>query len=664
MLKKKLDFTKILLSLPSSTKQIFALLCDTFLSFFCVLAAFYLRLDQLVPVNFNVLLPFFTSVCLVLPIFWFNGIYRTLFRYSIESILFSIAIAISIYAFFYFSIFTLYSFKNIPRSIGILQPLLLFFMVIISRLFIKFIIDLSSSNKSKNYKTTLIYGAGNAGRQLASGLENNFEFKVVGFLDDDKRLHGQVLLGHNIYSPKQLEKLIETKSVNIILLAIPSISRFKRNLILDNLQKYKLKVQTLPSVEDIVDGKITVSNIKEFQINDLLNRDQIKPIQTLMYKNIKSQVVMVTGAGGSIGSELCKQILRYEPKILILFEISEFALYKIYEELRLINKDVKIIPLVSNIQDEIILKKILEVFRVDTIYHAAAYKHVPIVEANIYQGIMNNIFGTLNLTRLAIEFSVKNFVLISTDKAVRPTNIMGATKRLAELCVQSLSNENFNKQINFSIVRFGNVLESSGSVIPKFKKQINNGGPITLTHPEVTRYFMTTTEAAQLVIQAGAMSNNCEIFVLDMGESIKIKDLIYRLVHLLGLSIKDEENAEGDIEIIITGLRPGEKLYEELFLGDNPIPTSHKKILKANDPFIPFDKLMKDLDILRSLTINHKIEEVRNFLQKTLNSYRPKDDIVDNIYLEHFNIKDEVKYKQPTSKKIPVNDINQKNILN
>jgi FlaA1/EpsC-like NDP-sugar epimerase len=393
-------------------------------------------------------------------------------------------------------------------------------------------------------------------------------------------------------------------------------------------------VQTLPTVADIIQGRVSLSDIKDLDVDDILNRDQVLPNPQLLSKNITSKVVLVTGAGGSIGSELARQITKKNPQKLLLLELNEFALYKIYEELKIVNENLKIIPLFVNVQDQNKVNEIFKTFKVDTVYHAAAYKHVPLVEENISESIRNNVFATLAVVKASLSQSVENFVLISSDKAVRSTNIMGASKRLAELCVQGLYKNVKNNKTKISIVRFGNVLESSGSVIPKFKKQIKDGGPITLTHPDVARYFMTLTEASQLVIQAGAMSEDCDVFVLDMGESVKIKDLIYRIVKLSGLTVKDKNNEEGDIEIKIIGLRPGEKLYEELLLGDNPQKTKHPKIQKAQDPFIPFNQLEVDLNNLRTLLDHNKVFEVKELLTKIVKTYQSNSAIVDHIYLE------------------------------
>jgi len=632
----KQSIIKSILDLPRSIKQIIAIFCDLNLCVICVVLAYYLRLEEFVSIKGSAGIAVVISVCMALPIFWFTRLYRSVFRYSGLNIVLLVSVSVFVYGLAYFSIITLYKIDEVPRSIGVLQPMLLFFMIILSRLFVKyiFIIDF----KKKFLKKTLIYGAGNAGRQLATSLYNSYEFKVVGFLDDDEKLWNQFLDGIKIYNPNNLEKIIQFKDIDLVLLALPSVTRFRRNQILEKISKYKLKVQTLPSVMDIVDGKVTLTDIKELDINDVLNREPVPPKQELLNKNIKDQVVLVTGAGGSIGSELCRQIIKIKPKVLVLCELNEFALYKIYEELKIINQKLKIIPLLVNVQNENKINKILKIFKVKTIYHSAAYKHVPLVETNICEGVMNNVFGTYSIASCAMEQCVENFVLISSDKAVRPTNIMGATKRLSELCLQALYNHYHEKNINMSIVRFGNVLDSSGSVIPKFKKQIKEGGPITLTHPEVTRYFMTITEAAQLVIQAGAMSKNCDVFILDMGNSIKIIDMINRIINLSGLSVKNEKQPDGDIEIKIIGLRPGEKLYEELLLGVNPQPTAHEKIQKAKDPYLPFGELKKDLDVLKLLSANDNAIETKQLLEKMIDLYQSEYEIVDYMHLEELGL--------------------------
>ena len=625
-----------ILSLPPFVKRIICIIIDLSLCVLCTWSAFYLRLDQFILIQGPALTAVIVAVALALPVFWLLGLYRTIFRYSGLSIMFSISIALLVYGLLYFLVFGVYGVVGIPRSIGVLQPMLLFFAIVSSRLFVKYIFggNYLFKDKSQFLKKVLVYGAGSAGRQLVSALANSNELKVVGFLDDDDRLHGQVLQSQKIYSSLRITDLIKSKEVQLILLALPSISRFRRNEILKSLSNYPLQVQTLPTVTDIIQGRVSLSDIKDLDVDDILNRDQVLPNTELLNKDITSKVVLVTGAGGSIGSELARQITKLNSQKLLLLELNEFALYKIYEELKIQDKNLKIIPLLVNVQDQIKVNEIFKTFKVDTVYHAAAYKHVPLVEENISESIKNNVFATLVVAEAALSHSVENFVFISSDKAVRATNIMGASKRLAELCVQGLYRNAKNNKTKMSIVRFGNVLESSGSVIPKFKKQIKDGGPITLTHPDVTRYFMTLIEASQLVIQAGAMSEDCDVFVLDMGKSVKIKDLIYRIVKLSGLSVKDENNKEGDIEIKIIGLRPGEKLYEELLLGDNPQKTQHPKIQKAQDPFIPFNQLEVDLNNLKNFLHNNKVLEIKELLAKIVKTYQSNSGIVDHVYLE------------------------------
>src|SRR6056300_1484829 len=631
------DLSKNIINLPRYTKRVIAILIDIGLCVFCTWLAFFLRLEEFVKINNVTTLAVEISILLAIPILWLMGLYKTIFRFQGSSIIFTVFVATFTYALFYFAVISIYGIQGIPRSIGIIQPLLLFLVITSSRISIKFLF-LSNFKKSKKKSNVLIYGAGSAGRQLLSSLEINTEMKLVGFLDDDTQFHRQIILGHTVYDPLNIDKLIIKKNIDIVLLALPSITRQKRNQIIYNLNKHKLIVKTLPSVQDIVEGKVSVSDIKDLTIDDLLNREQVKPNLQLLSKNINSKVVMVTGAGGSIGSELSRKIIKLNPKKLILVELSEFALYKISEELKSINKNVKIIPLLINIQNQSKIEKLFETFNIDTVYHAAAFKHVPLVEENMTESVRNNVFGTFVLAEVALKYNISNFVLISSDKAVRSTNIMRATKRLAEICVQSLYDYQ-NQKSKFAIVRFGNVLESSGSVIPKFKQQIKEGGPLTLTHPDVTRYFMTITEASQLVIQAGAMAEKCEVYVLDMGESVKIKDLIEKMIKLSGLSIKNNNNLDGDIEIKLTGLRPGEKLYEELLIGDNPQKTFHEKIQKAQDPFISFSKLKIDLDHLLNLIEDNKVEDVKNVLSKLVTSYQSNSKIIDHFYEQKSNSK-------------------------
>ena len=633
-------FLNSILSLHRYSKRTIAIITDIGLCTLCTWLAFTLRLEEFILFkNFN-FYPAFVSIIIAIPVFWLFGLYRTIFRYTGLSIILNILASTFVYGLFYFLIVGFYGIQGVPRSIGVIQPMLLFFGIIGSRLAIKYILTGNYSfKKSFNKKNVLVYGAGESGRQLVTALENSLEFKVVAFLDDNEQLHRQFILGKTVYSTIKLENLVKTKDISLVFLALPTISRSKRNQIIENLNQYKLTVKTLPSISEIVDGRITISDIKDLNVDDLLNRDEVQPDIKLLNKNINSKTVLVTGAGGSIGSELCRQIIKLKPKNLLLLELNEFALYKIYEELQSYNKDLKIISILVDAKEQTKLETIFETFKVDTVYHAAAYKHVPLVEENICEGVRNNVFSTLAVAKAAVKKKVSNLVLISSDKAVRPTNIMGASKRLSELCMQGIYNHTKDISTNFSIVRFGNVLESSGSVIPKFKKQIKEGGPITLTHEDVTRYFMTVTEAAQLVIQAGAMGKHSEVFVLDMGKSVKIRDLVDKMIKLSGFRIKDDKNLNGDIEVKITGLRPGEKLYEELLIGNNPQKTHHERIQKAQDPFIPFDQLKLDLDDLSTLLNNNKVVEVKKTLERLLPSYKSNSKIVDHIYKEQLNLK-------------------------
>lgn len=626
---------KVLL-LHRYTKRIIIVATDIFLCIISLWIALKLSFeDNLLLKNFDFRFALISSF-ISIPIFWFFGLYRTILRFSDTFIFYISFKAISLYGPIFFLIVVFLNFDGIHRSVGITQPLILFFGVISSRLLARYILSSNiSGKKTIQKKNVIVYGAGDAGRQLVIALENSLEFKVVCYVDDNILLHGRSLLGKQIHSPKQLEKLIHLKNINIVLLALPAINRSVRNKIINDLNKYRIIVKTLPTISEVVDGRITLSDIKDLNIDDLLNREEVKPNPKLLKKNIESKIVLVTGAGGSIGSELCRQIIRLNPNKLLLVELNEYSLYKTFNEISNLNEYLNIIPLLSNTQDELKIEKIIDTFKVNTIYHAAAYKHVPLVEENICEGLKNNIFSTVAVTNAAVKKNVSNLVLISSDKAVRPTNIMGASKRLSELYIQGIYEHYKNKSsTQFSIVRFGNVLESSGSVIPKFKKQIKEGGPVTLTHNDITRYFMTLTEASQLVIQAGAMGKNAEVFVLDMGDSIKIRELVLKMISLSGLSVKNDKNPDGDIEIIITGLRPGEKLYEELLIGDDPKKTIHPKIQKINENFIPYDQLNIYLQNLKKLIEINDVNQIKHLLIKIISNFNSNSKIVDHLHLE------------------------------
>ncbi|GAA5214045.1 hypothetical protein GCM10025776_05110 [Corallincola platygyrae] len=480
----------------------------------------------------------------------------------------------------------------------------------------------------------MIYGAGGSGRQLCIALRYSHEYAAVAFVDDDDTLAGTVIQGLKVLKPNDLSRLITKYSVKKVLLALPRASRKRRSQIISNLAPLSVEVLTVPNMPDIVSGKSKIDELRDVPIDDLLGRDTVAPHPTLMSADVLHKNVMVTGAGGSIGSELCRQILQQRPNRLVLFEISEFALYSIDKELTALSEelgvDVEIVPLLGSVQRKNRLSATMSAFQIHTVYHAAAYKHVPLVEYNVVEGVRNNVFGTLFSGEAALETGVETFVLVSTDKAVRPTNVMGTTKRMAELSLQALAE--ISNTTRFSMVRFGNVLGSSGSVIPLFKRQIASGGPITVTHPEIIRYFMTIPEAAQLVIQAGAMGKGGDVFVLDMGEPVKIVDLARNLINLSGLQVRDEDNPEGDVEIQFTGLRPGEKLYEELLIGDNVKTTSHERIMAADEVYLNWNELEVMLSKLDLACHNFDHDSIRALLLEAPTGFDPTDGIGDLVW--------------------------------
>ncbi len=643
------------LALPRPAKRLVALTVDLGLCVLSVWLAYYLRLGEFVSLSgsdgwaVGARRAAGTSIALALPIFIVSGLYRAIFRYSGWPALLAVARAVGIYGLLYASAFTAIGVAGVPRTVGIIQPILLLLFVGASRALARVWLgdQYLSILKRASRPKVLIYGAGTTGRQLAAAMANSHEMQVAGFLDDDDRLHGHVLNGQPIYNPADLDNLAATLNISDVLLAMPSLSRKRRNEILSQIRVARVAVRTLPSVTDLAQGKVSISDLRELDIDDLLGREPVTPNHILLAKNIVGKVVLVTGAGGSIGSELCRQILAVNPAKLLLIEQSEFALYAIHQELeeKLAGLDGAtppvLVPLLALVQDDDRMREIMSTWHPDTVYHAAAYKHVPLVEHNPAAGIKNNVLGTLRTAQAAAENGVSDFVLISTDKAVRPTNVMGASKRLAEMALQALAATQAGAGgtvgtggTKFSMVRFGNVLGSSGSVVPKFRQQIRDGGPITLTHPEVTRYFMTIPEAAQLVIQAGAMAKGGDVFVLDMGQPVRIMDLARRMVELSGLTVKDEQNPEGDIEIAVTGLRPGEKLYEELLIGDNPKPTVHPRIMKAHEEFIPWAEFEAKLTALEMALNVKDVGVIRLMMQQLVAGYTPSDDIVDWVYLE------------------------------
>lgn len=631
-----------MLALPRFAKRLLALSVDASLCVLTVWLAFYLRLGEWVALSAVPFLAVLASLLLALPVFIVSGLYRAIFRYSGWPALMTVTKAAVVYGLSFAALFTAMGVDGIPRTVGIIQPILLLLFVGASRVFARFWLGglYQSHLKLQSLPKVLIYGAGSSGRQLAGAMAHSNEMRVVGFLDDDFRLHGSVVNGQVIYSPADLSGLVTSLNVTDVLLALPTVSRHRRNEILDSMLAAKVSVRTLPSVMDLAQGRVSTSDLRELDIEDLLGRDPVMPNHILLGKNVSGKVVLVTGAGGSIGSELCRQIVKLGPASLLLVEQSEFALYALHQEL--LNKltvldspDIKLVPLLASVRDAERMHEIMSTWKPYTVYHAAAYKHVPLVEHNPAEGIKNNVLGTLVAAMAAAEHGVSEFVLISTDKAVRPTNIMGASKRLAEMVLQTLADDLARaRSTKFSMVRFGNVLGSSGSVVPKFRQQIKDGGPITLTHPDVTRYFMTIPEAAQLVIQAGAMAKGGDVFVLDMGKPVKIFDLAHRMVELSGLTVRDDNDPEGDVAIEVTGLRPGEKLYEELLIGDNPEPTSHPRIMKAHEDFLPWVVFEEKLNALRMALDVNDVGVVRMMLQQLVSGYEPSGEIVDWVHLE------------------------------
>ena len=624
------------LGMPRFAKRVVVLFVDASLCVLTVWLAYYLRMGFWVSLKGDTLsspmIAVTISVAKAIPIFIGFGLYRAIFRYSGWSALLTVVRACAVYGLIYATILMNVGFVGVPRTLGIIEPILLLFAIALTRVFASY--WLGSSYRRKLRKAilpkVLIYGAGSAGRQLAAALRNSQQMKVVGFLDDASELWGNTLNGIAIHKPIELPNLVRALGISDVLLALPSISRQHRNTILEKITQAKVGVRTLPSLTDLASGKIVASDIRELDVEDLLGREPVEPDPMLLAKNTRNQVVVITGAGGSIGSELCRQIIQQQPKILILIEQNEFALYSIMGQLedkltRNIDSGQKtnLVPILASVRDEALLNKIFAAYHPHIVFHAAAYKHVPLVEANAAEGILNNAFGTLSLARAAIKSEIPNVLLISTDKAVRPTNVMGASKRLAEMILQAFAADPvFSKHTTFSIVRFGNVLDSSGSVVPLFRSQIQNGGPITLTHPEVTRYFMTIPEAAQLVIQASSMAVGGDVYLLDMGKPVRIADLACRMIELSGLEIRDDNNPNGDIEIKVLGLRPGEKLYEELLVDGNPTPTIHPRIFSSSEEFAPYEELRLKLNQLEKDLLGNDFD-IKTALKHLVNEFEP-----------------------------------------
>lgn len=609
------DYIRRLSTLGRKQKVTLQILVDIVLIIACFLAAMAIRLESIDFLsNSKIWLPVAISTGVCVGTFWLYGLYRALVRFVTGKIVSSIARGVAGFSLTLFICNAVFV-AGVPRSVPIISGLLLLLSITGLRFVVRHVFR-APMQISK--KPVVIYGAGEAGLELLNSLFHGRDYAPIAFVDDNRHLQGLTIGGLPVYSPDAIKNLSEDTELAVVLLAMPSLGQNRRREIFAWLEEMNLEVKTIPGLSDIISGKAKISELRNVSAEDLLGRDPVAPNDVLLKRDLHGKVVLVSGAGGSIGSELCRQIIAQDPKAIILYEISELSLYSIEGELRETaeqsKSSVQIVPVLGSVQDAKRLEATIKAFQINTIYHAAAYKHVPLVEENVVEAIRNNVFGTLTIARLARENDVSSFILISTDKAVRPTNIMGATKRIAELICQAFARDGSNT--TFSMVRFGNVLGSSGSVIPRFRSQIAAGGPITVTHPEINRYFMTIPEASQLVIQAGAMAKGGDVFVLDMGEPVKIADLAVTMVKLHGLTPyfvdhPDERFPEkGDIPICFTGLRKGEKLYEELLIGNNPEPTAHPRVMAATEISMSFDELSQVLERLLVACMEFRIPEI------------------------------------------------------
>lgn len=572
-------------------------------------------------------------------IFYLLGVYNLIMRYVDVTFFVLIIKSILVAAFVIFLPLLLIEFLT-GRILSFTSlEFILFIVFSLTFLITSRIIAVNFFKRRNHDRRVVIYGAGSAGIQLANALKVSSEMKPIAFVDENKTLHGSYMSGLKIIDPKKLKELLNKRKIDEVLIAIPSAAKKTLSKLLKDIEKHSVKVRILPGLAELAQGKISVSELKEVEITDLLGRYEVEANLELLNRNINSKVVLITGAGGSIGSEITRQVVNHSPKKIIILDSNEYALYQIRNEIESNAPEIDLNSIICNVTSKNRIKTLCETFQVDTIYHTAAYKHVLLVEENPFEGVINNIFGTKSCLEAAIETEVETFVLISTDKAVRPTNFMGASKRFAELILQAYSAHNLlSKKTRMTMVRFGNVLGSSGSAIPLFQQQIREGGPVTVTHPEVIRYFMSIPEAAELVIQAGAMGEGGDVFVLDMGEPVKIYDLAKRLINLSGMELQDVDNPEGDIEIIFTGLRPGEKLYEELLIGDNVSTTEHKQILRAEEDFLEVSDLAVYLESLKEAEKNGDVISLRNILSQVISGFIPAEEIVDVVYKQRNNL--------------------------
>ena len=618
-----------LISLSRTNKQLIMLFVDSVFLVSILLASFSIRLGYWYFPEGDLIWVIFGAPIIAIPIFVRFGLYRAVIRYIGFKALWAVVQAVSLYAMVWGVVGFMVAMDGIPRSVILINWGLSLLVIVGIRIAAS---TLLGSNKAK--KRALIYGAGDAGIQLVSALEYSAEYKVAGLIDDSKVLQGKQIRNLNVYSEKSIGEVISRFKVEEVLIAMPSVSHNVIRNIIERLESYPVVVRILPGVAELAEGKVSVNDLREVSIKDLLGRDTVEANKDLLGKNITNKVVVVTGAGGSIGSELCRQIVFLKPKALILYEMSELALYTIEKELSNLGiGQLDMYPILGSVKNKGRLSNVFKRFDVDTVYHAAAYKHVPMVEFNNTEGVDNNVFGTLNCAQAAIDAGVKTFVLISTDKAVRPTNTMGTTKRIAELILQALSSK--QDVTLFTMVRFGNVLGSSGSVIPLFRQQIKVGGPVTVTDKDIIRYFMTTPEAVELVIQAGAMGLGGDVFVLDMGEPVRIDELAKKMIRLSGLEVKDESNPGGDIGIKYTGLRPGEKLYEELLIGDNVSKTDNPLIMRAEENMLSWDELESIIVGLESAIKDCNQEKLRELLILAVPDYKPQCNIVDILFRDN-----------------------------
>ncbi len=640
MLKNDIGRNTLVVSFSRGHKYIFSILSDLLLIELSLFLSLVLVMgDAFSFTRYHFYISIFAAFSSII-VFNGFGLYQVLIRFIGFNLIWKAVQAVAIYSMILSLIVLGWVEAEIPKTFLVLNFINTLVFVIGSRLLARWYLTnymgLGSGRRLANQKNVVIYGAGSAGMQLSMALRYGQGFKVVAFIDDDEAIQNHQINGIKIYPFCELSYLVRFYEVQEVLLAMPSISQDRRNLIISMLEPYPIHVRTVPDLSEIAHGTVKVEDLREVDILDLLGRDQINSDIDLLHANITNKAVMITGAGGSIGSELCRQVLKYQPTQIILFEANEFALYQIEKELNdfveVVGNKEMLVPVLGSIENQERVEKVCRAFNVRTIYHAAAYKHVPMVEKNPGEAIRNNIFGTLSVARAAVNSNVETFVLISTDKAVRPTNTMGATKRFSELILQAYSQlTTLHQNTRFTMVRFGNVVGSSGSVIPLFREQIAKGGPVTVTDKRVIRYFMTISESVELVIQAGAMGQGGDVFVLDMGEPVRIYDLAKRMIHLSGYSVRDEKHPDGDIEIIFTGLRPGEKLYEELLIGDNVYPTKHEKIMRAQEKVIEWEKLSLLLDQLQKASDLDDYERVRAILKEGVTGFIPQCEIVDLV---------------------------------